>query len=194
MNGLRYDRHAEEAAVEAFAQNIMHAGTTFMERPMDKPFMPSWERVISAIPDILDRLLVAVDEDMREFGSAAISQDPVTVLRQRAVGHLETIYPDHNADELSKKSMEVMRLPLPDQQLVQPGNRWNQRDVVLITYGDSIYREGEAGLKTLRRFLRDRLAGSVSGVHVLPFSPYSSDDGFSVIDYYQVREDLGSWG
>ena len=193
MNGLSYDRHAEEAAIEAFAQNIMVAGQTFMDRPMDKPFMPSWERVVSAIPDILDRLLVAVDEDMREFGGINAQQDPATIIQQRGVGHLELIYPEHDTKALSKQAMEVMRLPLPDQELVQPGNRWNAKDVVLITYGDSIHRPGEAGLKTLRRFLRDHLAGSVTGVHLLPFSPFSSDDGFSVEDYYRIREDLGSW-
>lgn len=68
MNGLKYDRHAEEAAVEVFAQSLIVAGQSFIESPMDKPFMPSWERVRNTVPDILDRLLQAVDEDLREFG------------------------------------------------------------------------------------------------------------------------------
>ncbi len=68
MNGLDYDRHAEEQAVEVFARNLVLAGRSFMEVPVDKPYMPSWERVISVIPDILDRLLQAVDADMREHG------------------------------------------------------------------------------------------------------------------------------
>ncbi len=193
MNGLHYDRHAEEAAVEAFAQNIMTAGQTFTDKPMDKPFMPSWERVISAIPDILDRLLVAVEEDMREFGTTTTAQTPVNIINQRVIGHLELIYPEVDNKTLSKQAMEVMRLPLPNQTLVQPENRWNEQDVMLITYGDSIHKENETGLRTLRRFLRDHLSGAISGVHILPFSPFSSDDGFSVIDYYQVREDLGDW-
>ncbi|MDO6748741.1 glycosyl transferase, partial [Gilvimarinus sp. 1_MG-2023] len=63
MNGLTLDRHQEEAAVELFAENIMSAGDYFLENPMETPFIPSWNRVISAIPDILDRLYEAVEED-----------------------------------------------------------------------------------------------------------------------------------
>jgi glucosyl-3-phosphoglycerate synthase len=67
INGLHYDRHTEEAAVELFASNLMIAGEHFLERPMDKPFIPSWNRVISAIPDILDQLKAAVEADFEEF-------------------------------------------------------------------------------------------------------------------------------
>ena len=67
MNGLNYDRHTEEASIEMFAGNIMEAGEQFLERPMEKPFIPSWNRVISAIPDILEQLKTAVEEDQAEF-------------------------------------------------------------------------------------------------------------------------------
>ena len=63
MNGLTLDRHAEEKAVELFAQNIMVAGEYFLDNPMETPFIPSWNRVIAAIPDVLDRLYEAVEED-----------------------------------------------------------------------------------------------------------------------------------
>ncbi|WP_430462037.1 glycosyl transferase [Thalassolituus sp. LLYu03] len=63
MNGLTLDRHAEEKAVELFAENIMNAGEHFLANPMETPFIPSWNRVISAVPDILDRLYEAVEED-----------------------------------------------------------------------------------------------------------------------------------
>ncbi|WP_028292925.1 glycosyltransferase family protein [Oceanobacter kriegii] len=63
MNGLVLDRHKEEAAVELFAENIMRAGEHFLENPMETPFIPSWNRVISAVPDILDRIYEAVEED-----------------------------------------------------------------------------------------------------------------------------------
>jgi glucosyl-3-phosphoglycerate synthase len=69
MNGLAYDRHAEEQAVELFARNIIQAGDHFLERPMQKPFIPSWARVESAIPSILEDLKDAVEEDHREFAS-----------------------------------------------------------------------------------------------------------------------------
>ncbi|EED36094.1 glycosyltransferase involved in cell wall biogenesis [Luminiphilus syltensis NOR5-1B] len=67
MNGLSYDIHNEEKAVELFANNIMEAGQVFLERPMERPFIPSWGRVRSAIPDIYDRLVKAVEADVREF-------------------------------------------------------------------------------------------------------------------------------
>ncbi|WP_406666299.1 glycosyl transferase [Gallaecimonas sp. GXIMD1310] len=67
INGLRYDRHKEEQAVELFAQNIVDAGNTFLDNPMETPFMPSWSRVVSAVPDILPRLKDAVESDTREF-------------------------------------------------------------------------------------------------------------------------------
>lgn len=71
MNGLGYDIHQEEVAVELFAENIMEAGKQFLERPMDAPFIPTWNRVVSAIPEILDDLREAVEEDYLEFGVAA---------------------------------------------------------------------------------------------------------------------------
>lgn len=67
INGLNYDRHSEEQAVELFAQNVMRAGEYFLDKPMDKPFVPSWNRVISAVPDVLDQLKEAVEGDFREF-------------------------------------------------------------------------------------------------------------------------------
>ncbi|MBD1572515.1 glycosyl transferase [Vibrio sp. S17_S38] len=68
MNGLELDVHNEEKAVEMFAQNIMTAGQSFLEKPMETPFIPSWNRVISAMPDVMDRLKEAVELDNEEFG------------------------------------------------------------------------------------------------------------------------------
>ena len=69
----------------------------------------------------------------------------------------------------------------------------DQSDSILITYGDMV-RDGEAApLETLENFLSDRLRGAVSTVHLLPFFPFSSDDGFSVIDYRSVNPALGKW-
>ncbi len=69
MNGLTLDIHQEEKAVELFAKNIMKAGDDFLERPMETPFIPSWNRVISAAPDVLERLRFAVEEDNKEFSA-----------------------------------------------------------------------------------------------------------------------------
>jgi glucosyl-3-phosphoglycerate synthase len=69
MNGLDFDTHAEEQAVELFATNILEAGKQFLERPLDAPFMPTWSRVVSAMPDIYERLVHAVEEDHKEFSA-----------------------------------------------------------------------------------------------------------------------------
>jgi glucosylglycerate phosphorylase len=68
-----------------------------------------------------------------------------------------------------------------------------QRDALLITYGDQVREPGVAPLQTLGEFLDEHAAGAVSGVHVLPFCPSSSDDGFSVVDYRAVDPALGTW-
>jgi glucosyl-3-phosphoglycerate synthase len=67
MNGLEFDIHEEEIAVETFAENIIAAGQTFLERPMETPFMPSWNRVVSAVPDVFEKLRTAVEADLDEF-------------------------------------------------------------------------------------------------------------------------------
>ena len=69
MNGLSLDIHEEEKAVEMFAENIIKAGEIFTAIPMERPFLPSWNRVVSAIPDIYDQLIEAVDKDLKEFQS-----------------------------------------------------------------------------------------------------------------------------
>jgi glucosyl-3-phosphoglycerate synthase len=70
MNGLKHDIHTEEKAVEMFAENIMTAGQVFLDKPMDTPFIPSWNRVISAMPDVLEQLKEAVELDYQEFSEA----------------------------------------------------------------------------------------------------------------------------
>jgi glycosidase len=75
----------------------------------------------------------------------------------------------------------------------QQGLSWDQSKVFLITYGDAIRKEGEHPLKTLHHFACQYLKGSISTIHILPFFPYSSDDGFSVKDFYQVNKELGTW-
>jgi len=75
----------------------------------------------------------------------------------------------------------------------QPARGWSSADSILITYGDSIVQEGEAPLETLRSFMMQRVGKTITGIHILPFFPYTSDDGFSVQNYHEVREDLGGW-
>jgi sucrose phosphorylase len=68
-----------------------------------------------------------------------------------------------------------------------------EKDVMLITYGDQVRREDELPLQTLANFCEQHLDGIISDVHLLPFFPWSSDDGFAIKDYRQVDPALGSW-
>jgi glucosylglycerate phosphorylase len=72
-------------------------------------------------------------------------------------------------------------------------NIFSQRDAMLITYGDQLRASNESPLHTLTDFCKQHLSGLLNGIHVLPFFPSSSDDGFSVIDYARVDPQLGSW-
>ena len=67
INGLDFDVHNEEESVELFAENVLKAGLHFLENPKEKPFIPSWSRVRSAIPDIFEQLVEAVEADHQEF-------------------------------------------------------------------------------------------------------------------------------
>lgn len=70
---------------------------------------------------------------------------------------------------------------------------WDERDVVLITYADQFYDEKEKPLATFNLFWKQWFSSVFSHVHLLPFYPWSSDDGFSVIDYNQVSPETGDW-
>ncbi|MEM9035899.1 MAG: sugar phosphorylase [Actinomycetota bacterium] len=111
---------------------------------------------------------------------------------ERVRSHLRLIYPRLDADALTARVLDVMRIDR-EAPVTAPPEPWDQRDSVLITYGDTITGQGEAPLTTLHRFVSEHLDGAVSTVHVLPFFPYTSDDGFSVADYLAVRSDLGGW-
>lgn len=69
-----------------------------------------------------------------------------------------------------------------------------ERDSILITYGDQVQSPDEKPLQTLSAFCKENLNGVVNGIHILPFYPWTSDDGFSVVDYRKVDPALGDWG
>ena len=74
-----------------------------------------------------------------------------------------------------------------------PQNRFTEADVILITYGDLIRSEGKSPLSTLAHFCDTYLEGTINTLHLLPFFPYSSDRGFSIIDFETVDPKLGTW-
>ncbi|NPA93000.1 MAG: sugar phosphorylase [Chloroflexi bacterium] len=110
---------------------------------------------------------------------------------------LRFLYGPQKGDETTQtleQRLEAFRRTHPQlQDAPAPAQRLTSRDAVLITYGDQFRSPDEPPLQSLHRFLRTHLKESISAVHLLPFFPYSSDDGFSVIDYRQVNPDLGTW-
>lgn len=105
--------------------------------------------------------------------------------------HLTKLYPSEYRD-IAARILSVINQYAPQ---IEPGQteKWSEQDVILITYGDSILEQEETPLHTLFRFLSTHLPDTFSTVHILPFFPFSSDDGFSVIDYRVVNPDLGDW-
>lgn len=104
---------------------------------------------------------------------------------------LHQLYPAEQAEAAFQQIQALMVEPQPTKKLQSP--YFSEQTVTLITYGDTLQRTGEVPLVTLRWFLTQRLQGLIDTVHILPFYPYSSDDGFSVIDYFAVNPTLGSW-
>ncbi|MFC1579229.1 alpha-amylase family glycosyl hydrolase, partial [Pseudomonadota bacterium] len=114
-------------------------------------------------------------------------------LGDRVQHHLDMIYHANPLgaalDGLAGELLALMRLDSA------PGhvNHWSERDAIVISYGDSILCADEKPLYTLKCFLDRYAEGLLTGVHLLPFYPWSSDDGFAVLDYSSVNESLGDW-
>jgi sucrose phosphorylase len=97
--------------------------------------------------------------------------------------------------EIGKLALERLA-PLIDNYPSAPKAKkefFSQEDIVLITYGDTLTKPGQAPIATLHEFAVKYLQDAVSTVHFLPFFPYSSDDGFSVMDFFAINPQLGSW-
>lgn len=118
-------------------------------------------------------------------------------LNTRVGNHLQHIYPtltSADSQQLALSLIATMRLAPGQVHAGRQQQIWDQSDVYLITYGDSIKADvGDKPLQTLQTFLHQHLKGTVTGVHVLPFFPWSSDDGFAVSDYNAVHPALGDW-
>jgi len=112
-------------------------------------------------------------------------------LRETVAEHLQAIYPDQHHQVSDRVMGLVQRYGKINQP--KPETLWNQSDVILITYGDSILTPNKMPLSALKKFLNEQIGDAVSSIHILPFFPYSSDDGFSVIDYRMVNPELGDW-
>ena len=118
------------------------------------------------------------------------------VLKNRISELLLRVYPNEDTDALTEAVLAAFWPEgyEPRKRARKPGNAmWSQKDTLLITYGNSIIDGAHKPLDLLQDFLLDRLKGVVSGVHILPFFPFTSDDGFAVTDFEKVDPALGSW-
>jgi sucrose phosphorylase len=117
-------------------------------------------------------------------------------LRNRILDHLTFLYGGEQAGSVWRHLEAILRefhRRNPTLAAASAVGHLSERDAILITYGDQFQEPGVPPLQTLHQVLTETLEHVVSGVHILPFFPYSSDDGFSVIDYTQVNPDLGTW-
>ena len=114
-------------------------------------------------------------------------------LYSRVSEHLSIIYPGLNTKKLASELIAEMGMGRNIQRPTPHRNHWDQGDAILITYGNTIQSSGELPLVTLSRFLDKYLKRQFTAIHILPFFPFSSDDGFSVIDYSTVNPSLGDW-
>ncbi len=98
-------------------------------------------------------------------------------------------------EKIAEKTLEKLNKLTSKYEKIIPRKSFdfNEKDVVLITYGDSFLKSGEKPLRVLGEFLNTYLSDTITIVHILPFFPYSSDDGFSIIDYLEVNPALGGW-
>jgi len=109
---------------------------------------------------------------------------------------VKEIYPEHNTVQLTQ---EILAVFWPDP--ISPRRRgrtprntiWNEKDNYVITYGNTFTDGEHKPLDLLHDFLEDHLKGHIKGVHILPFFPFTSDDGFAITDYFAVNTALGAW-
>ena len=125
--------------------------------------------------------------------TTADQQEGLGRLRARVLAHLELIYGGERAASVIDSVLTAMRYPEAVSEPAPYQNYWDEGDCWMITYATSIHSEDEPGLRTLGDFCDRHLEGSINGLHILPFYPYSSDDGFAVVDYLEVNPESGSW-
>lgn len=112
-------------------------------------------------------------------------------LERKIRERLKVIYQDAGKEE---QALGLLKEKLGKYQESQEEIKaFSEEDSILITYGDTITDQGRSGLDVLSGFLNKFVKDSIKNVHLLPMYPYTSDDGFSVIDYRQINPELGGW-
>ncbi len=114
-------------------------------------------------------------------------------MTERIASLLARLYPQADVPALTLRLSARIEQTKARLNAVLPRDAITEHDVLLITYGGTLRREGQAPLRTLYEFAFNYLQGMISAIHILPFFPYTSDDGFAVKDFYQVNPELGTW-
>jgi glucosylglycerate phosphorylase len=120
---------------------------------------------------------------------------------KRVRRRLNFLYGEDQSGEIYSQMERIMRIHhahatreiVEAEEKFDPAQRFTERDVVLITYGDIIISEDRTPLRTLADFAAVFFQGIITTLHILPFYPYSSDRGFSIISYAEVDPHLGTW-
>ena len=113
--------------------------------------------------------------------------------RERMLLRLAYLYGEDRAPAIGERISRLLDAHARIHPRARQGELWSHEDVVLITYGDSVQSTSQPPLQTLHTFMNENLGDAFSMVHILPFFPWSSDDGFSVSDFRAVKDELGTW-
>jgi len=103
---------------------------------------------------------------------------------------IKELYPDHFDEIIKGIAIQLERFKIVEK---NPRSKLDHTDCILITYGDAFFETDIAPLETLQKFADTFLSSGISAIHLLPCFPYTSDDGFSVVDYYKIDPNLGDW-
>jgi glycosidase len=122
-------------------------------------------------------------------------------VRDGMLGRLRFLYGEDNARQAMPELERILRVHhahkseelIDAEKAFDPKERFTEKDMVLITYGDMVEGQEHSPLASLHKFLATANRGAINTLHLLPFFPYSSDRGFSIVDYTRVDPKLGTW-
>ncbi len=121
--------------------------------------------------------------------------------RERMFSRLSFLYGKDQAEQWMPELERILKVQhahkpaelVEAERCIDPGERFTEKDMILITYGDMVRGEGKSPLAVLHDFVRTYNRGAVNTLHILPFFPYSSDRGFAVVNFKMVDPNLGTW-
>ncbi len=123
----------------------------------------------------------------KEHYNRLTNEDRLALIKES----LEFIYSQEDSDKAYEKVLDLINKY--NKSVKSVPYYLTQKDIIIITYGDQVFQHGKTPLSTLYRFLNDYVQDVINTVHILPFYPYSSDDGFSIVNYKGVCPLKGSW-